>query len=249
MHLFQLEIITTNFHALYITKNDTLLCDVTMTLIRQEKNGNIFFLKQHTCFLKKMNINHFHPKMHTAAQISTKRPALYKEACGHAWRICVGVLSTQSSGRIRSRNLSKLSKGSDKEGSSQPCIINCTTTTFCFYYRPLELACLLAILGLPYCSCPTCADDVALLAKFLLFLQILLMVVKYFLGRERYGINTSKSTEVVLNDVTKEPDEGKLLYGTDEIERSDSETHLRVDRNCAATVDLEAQAQTGRTTM
>ena len=76
MHLFQLEIITINFHAFYITKNGTLLCDVTMTLIRQEKIGNIFFLKQHTCFLKKMNINHFYPKMHTAAQISTKRPAL-----------------------------------------------------------------------------------------------------------------------------------------------------------------------------
>ena len=90
------------------------------------------------------------------------------------------------------------------------------------------------------CSCPTCADDVALLAKFLLFLQILLMVAKNFHGRERYGKNTSKSAEVVLNDVTKEPDEGKPLSGMDEIERSDSETHLGVDRNCAATVDVEA---------
>ena len=97
------------------------------------------------------------------------------------------------------------------------------------------------------CSCPTCADDVALLAKFLFLLQILLMVVKYFLGRERHGINTSKSAEDVLNDITKEPDEGKPLYGTDEIERSDSETHLRVDRNCAATVDVEVQ--TGKRTM
>ena len=76
MHLFQLEIITINFHAFYFTKNYTLLCDVTMTLIRHEKIGNIFFLKQHICFLKKMNINHFYPKMHTAAQISTKQPAL-----------------------------------------------------------------------------------------------------------------------------------------------------------------------------
>ena len=76
MHLCQLEIITINFHAVYIMKNGTSLCDVTMTLIRQEKIGNIFFLKQHICFLKKMNINHFYPKMHTAAQISTKRPAL-----------------------------------------------------------------------------------------------------------------------------------------------------------------------------
>ena len=28
--------ITIKFHAFYITKNGTLLCDVTMTLIRQE---------------------------------------------------------------------------------------------------------------------------------------------------------------------------------------------------------------------
>ena len=76
MHLFQLEIITINFHAFYITKNGMLLCDVTMTLIRQEKIGNIFFLKEHICFLKKMNMKHFYPKIHTAAQISTKRPAL-----------------------------------------------------------------------------------------------------------------------------------------------------------------------------
>ena len=45
------------------------------------------------------------------------------------------------------------------------------------------------------CSCPTCADDAALLAKFLLCLQILLMVVRYFLGRERYDINTTKSAK------------------------------------------------------
>ena len=76
MHLCQLEIITINVHAFYIMKNGTLLCDVTMTLMRQEKIGNIFFLKQHIFSLKKMNINHFYPKMHTAAQISTKRPAL-----------------------------------------------------------------------------------------------------------------------------------------------------------------------------
>ena len=72
-----MEIITINIHAFYIMKNGTLLCDVTMTLMRQEKIGNIFFLKQHICFLKKMNIKHVYPKMHTAAQISTKRPALY----------------------------------------------------------------------------------------------------------------------------------------------------------------------------
>ena len=52
-------------------KNVTLLCDVTVMLIRLEKIGNILFLKQHIRFLKKMNINHFYQKMHTAAKIST----------------------------------------------------------------------------------------------------------------------------------------------------------------------------------
>ena len=37
MHLFQLEIITISFHAFYFVENGTLLCDVTLTLIRQEK--------------------------------------------------------------------------------------------------------------------------------------------------------------------------------------------------------------------
>ena len=68
-----------------------LLCDVTMTLIRQEKIGNIFFLKQHICFLKKMNIHHFYPKMHKAAQISTKRPALLywvRNNCFESKNVC-----------------------------------------------------------------------------------------------------------------------------------------------------------------
>ena len=99
------------------------------------------------------------------------------------------------------------------------------------------------------CSCPICADDVALLAKFLLYLQILLMVVRYFLGRERYDINTTKSAEVVLHDDIKSPEEGNLLYGTGRIERSGSEIQLGVDRNSSATVDVEARVQTGRRTM
>ena len=62
-----------------------LLCDVTMTLIRQEKIGNIFFLKQHICFLKKMNINHFYPEMHTGL---TKRPALITHCGSLQYQYC-----------------------------------------------------------------------------------------------------------------------------------------------------------------
>ena len=76
MHLFQLEIITLSVFMHFISRNGTLLCDVTMTLIRQDKIGNIFFRKQHKCFLKKININHFYPNMHTAVKISTIWPAI-----------------------------------------------------------------------------------------------------------------------------------------------------------------------------
>ena len=43
----------------------TPLCDVTMTLKRQEKIGNIFFLKQDTFLYKKMYVWHFYPKIPT----------------------------------------------------------------------------------------------------------------------------------------------------------------------------------------
>ena len=43
----------------------TSLCDVTVTLKRQRKIVNIFFLKQDTFFDKKMYVWHFYQKMHT----------------------------------------------------------------------------------------------------------------------------------------------------------------------------------------
>ena len=45
-----------NFQALIKPKMGTSLCDVTMTLKRQEKIGNIIFLKQDTFFYKKMYV-------------------------------------------------------------------------------------------------------------------------------------------------------------------------------------------------
>ena len=75
------------------------------------------------------------------------------------------------------------------------------------------------------CSCPTCADDVALL------------------------VNTSKSVEVVLNKIGKDTMEGNPSYGNDSLGRSDSEVHLGVDRNSTASVDIEGRVQTGHKTM
>ena len=57
-------------------KRRTSFCNVTVTLILQEKNGNIFFLKWHIFLWLKIDRNHFHLKMHTGAQLSTQRPTL-----------------------------------------------------------------------------------------------------------------------------------------------------------------------------
>ena len=51
------------------------------------------------------------------------------------------------------------------------------------------------------CSCPTCADVVALLAKILICLQLILGVVKFYISREHYFINSKKSAEVELSEV------------------------------------------------
>ena len=100
------------------------------------------------------------------------------------------------------------------------------------------------------CSCPTCADDVALLAKFLICLQILLGVVKFYISREHYFINAQKSAEVELSKVAScGKDDGMPTLVEDKIQRSVSEVHLGVDRSCSGSVDIDARVQMGRRTM
>ena len=60
-----LQFITLHFQALNKLKMGTPLCEVTMTLKRQGKIVNIFFLKQDLFFYKKMYVWHFYQKMHT----------------------------------------------------------------------------------------------------------------------------------------------------------------------------------------
>ena len=58
----QTGIHSTQFSNLNKSKIGTSLCDVTMTLKQQEKNGNIFFLKQDTFFYKKLLFDTFTQK-------------------------------------------------------------------------------------------------------------------------------------------------------------------------------------------
>ena len=98
------------------------------------------------------------------------------------------------------------------------------------------------------CRCPTCADDVAPLAKFLVCLQLLPGVVKFYICREHYFINAQKSAEVELSRVARcGKDDQMPTLGEDKIQRSVSEVHLGVDRNCSGSVDIDARV--GRRTM
>ena len=100
------------------------------------------------------------------------------------------------------------------------------------------------------CSYPTCADDVALLAKFFLCLQLLLVVVKFFIRREYYFINAQKSAEVDLNENANNASVKQTsTLGSERIEKSNSEVHLGVDKNCVGTADIKTRVQMGRRTM
>ena len=68
------EFITVHFQALNTLKLGTSLCDVTVTVKRQRKIVNIFFLKQNTFFYKKMYVLTLLPKI---AHGITQRPTLY----------------------------------------------------------------------------------------------------------------------------------------------------------------------------
>ena len=56
------EFITVHFQALNKLKMGTSLCDVTVTLKRQRKNVNIFFLKQNTFSTRKCMFDTFTKK-------------------------------------------------------------------------------------------------------------------------------------------------------------------------------------------
>ena len=49
------------------------------------------------------------------------------------------------------------------------------------------------------CSAPTCCDDLAALARRTLFLQMIMDIVEFYKNRERYGIQTTKSSNLPLH--------------------------------------------------
>ena len=140
-------------------------------------------------------------------------------AYGHVSRIFRRVLSQLSNGQDMFHRSSRYSRGCDREESCPPFIINSTIMTYSYSYRnsvsDLHI----------HCCAPTCADDVAVLAATIIYLQIIACVVYFYICREHYTINASKSAEVDLNEVVS-MDEGEVTLGGEKIGRSSTEVHL-----------------------
>ena len=49
------------------------------------------------------------------------------------------------------------------------------------------------------CSAPTCCDDLAVLARRALFLQMIMDILEFYKNRERYGIQTTKTSNLPLH--------------------------------------------------
>ena len=84
-------------------------------------------------------------------------------------------------------------------------------------------------IGSVYIGCPTCADDVALLALIPHELQIMLYEALNYSKRKRYNIHPTK-TSVVDISVYKLNEEFKWPLGEDEITLSENTTHLGITR-------------------
>ena len=181
-----------------------------------------------------------------SSERSTMLAYMYMGSSGYVSVTSTVGLNQPSNGKELSPPLSRLSKGSVGGGGGG------ILSTLHYNLYDNDLLHLLEFLkagmsiGHIDCSCPTCADDVALLAKLFLCLQLLLIVVKFFICREHYFINAQKSAEVDLNKVARHCDNQMPSLGADKIQKSDSEVHLGVDRNLAGTVDISARVQMGQ---
>ena len=84
------------------------------------------------------------------------------------------------------------------------------------------------------CSAPTCCEDLAALARRALFLQMIMDIVEFYKNRERYGIQTTKSSSLPLHLSTESKKNSSDIYVTldgEEIPRVSETVHLGIDRN------------------
>ena len=109
-----------------------------------------------------------------------------------------------------------------------------------------------AMIGHINCSAPTCCDDLAALAKTRLALQIMLDIVEYYKNRQRYGIQTTKSSNLPLHlciESKKSSNDSIVTLDGEEIPNVTETIHLGIDRNLGSQTDIKKKVQLGRRAM
>ena len=86
-------------------------------------------------------------------------------------------------------------------------------------------------IGPYYCGCPTCADDIVLLATSSEDLQLQLDIVYAFSTRERYKIHPQKSKVMVVQGNRRQPVLDQWFLGNEPLEVADNCTHLGLERS------------------
>ena len=101
------------------------------------------------------------------------------------------------------------------------------------------------------CSAPTCCDDLAALARRALFLQMIMNIVEFYKNRERYYIQTTKSSNFPLHLSTeskKNSTDTCVTLDGEQIPSVFETVHLGIDRNTRSLVHIK-KLQLGRRTL
>ena len=91
------------------------------------------------------------------------------------------------------------------------------------------------------CSAPTCCDDLAALARRALFRQMIMDSVEFYKNRERYVIQTTKSSHLLLHLSTeskKNSTDTCITLDGEQIPSVFETVHLGIDRNTRSLVDI-----------
>ena len=100
------------------------------------------------------------------------------------------------------------------------------------------------LIGHITCSAPTCCDDLAAL-----FLQMIMDIVEFYKNRERYGIQTTKSSNLPLSMESKNSTDTCVTLDGEQIPSVFETVHLGIDRNTRSLVDIKKKLHLGRRTL
>ena len=101
------------------------------------------------------------------------------------------------------------------------------------------------------CSAPTCCDDLAALARRALFLQMIMNIVEFYKNRERYGIQTTRSSNLhhLSTESRKNSTDNCVTLDGEQIPSVFETVHLDIDRNTRSLADIKKKLQLSRRTL